>query len=149
MLKAEKKFIDAMLKAGKNLPKELLFQSVSILIRSMRKRLRMTQHQLAKRVKLPQSYIAKLETGKSIPSMETLEKVFKGLGCAITLLLVPEIDPNELLKKQALIAAEKKIKYVAGTMALEEQLPSKKALEEMVAEEQKKLLDSGTSKIWE
>ena len=47
------------------------------------------------------------------------------------------------------IAAEKRIKYVAGTMALEEQRPSRKALQEMIEEEKQKLLASETTKIWD
>lgn len=149
MLRAEKKFIDKILKTGKGLPKEVLFQDPRALVRSMRKRLRMTQHQLAKRVKLPQSYIAKLESGRISPTLETLEKVLRGLGCSCTLLLIPEIDPDELLRNQAHLAAQERVKYVAGTMALEDQLPTKSVLKEMVEEEQKKLLDSETSKIWD
>ncbi len=149
MLEAEKKFIDTVLKAGKGLPKEVLFQEARVLIRSLRKRLRMTQKQLAKRIGLPQSYIAKLESGKTSPSLNTLEKIFRNLGCSLSLILVPEIDPETLLKKQAHLAAQKIVRRVAGTMALEDQLPRKEALEEMVISEQKRLLDSETSKIWD
>jgi len=149
MLGAEKKFIDKVLKAGKGLSKEILFHEAGILIRSLRKRLRMTQKQLAKRTEVPQSYIAKLESGKTSPSLQTLEKIFRSLGCSLALILVPETDPDTVLKKQAFLAAQKRVKRIAGTMALEEQLPRKEALEEMLLSEQKRLLDSETSKIWD
>ncbi len=149
MLRAEKTFIDKLLKTGRRLPKEVLFQDPKILLRIIRKRLRMTQQQLAKRAKLPQSTIARIESGKISPSYETLQKVFHALHCSITLLLVPEALPDTLLKKQALAAAKKRVKYVAGTMALEDQLPSNKTLKDMLRDEQKKLLDSETTKIWD
>lgn len=148
MLRAEKKFIDSVLKAARSLPKELLCQETGTLVRSLRKRLRMTQQQLAKRVKLPQSYIARIELGRISPSIKTLEKIFRGLHCSLTFLLLPEVEPDVVLEQQAYLAAQKKVKYVAGTMALEEQLPNKGVLQEMVEEEKKRLLDSETTKIW-
>lgn len=149
MLRSEKKFIDRVLRIGTRLPKEIVGFHPRVLIRSMRKRLRMTQHQLARRAGFPQSYIAKIESGNKRPTIETLEKIFRGFNCTLVFLLIPEVNPDEMLERQALIAAQKKVKYVAGTMALEEQLPSKKALQEMIEEEKKKLLDSETTKIWD
>lgn len=148
MLPSEKKFADKMLKAGKKLPKDMLFHAPGELVKLFRKRLRMTQQQLAHKCRLPQSYIAKLESGKARPSWNTLTKIFKVLGCSITLMLIPEFDLDFLLEAQAYMAAAKRVKYVAGTMTLEEQAPSQKSLKEMVKEEQKRLLDSGTSRIW-
>lgn len=149
MLGSEKRFIDKLLQAGSTLPTDILFQDPKILLRTLRKRLRMTQQQLAKRVRLPQSYIAKVELGKVSPTVQTLQKIFQGLGCSLTVLLIPEIAPDELLTRQAYLVAQKRIKYVAGTMALEDQQPDKDALDEMILEEQKKLLHSETSKIWD
>lgn len=149
MLSSEKKFIDKVLEAGTKLPKEAVALSPKVIIRSLRKRLRMTQKQLAKRVGLPQSYIAKVESGNTNPSSETLEKIFRALNCHLALLPIPEIDPDTALEEQALVTAEKRVAYIAGTMALEEQLPSKTALREMIEEEKKRLLDSETTKIWD
>ena len=109
----------------------------------------MTQKQLANRADLPQSYIAKIESGSKKPPIETLEKIFRSLNCSLTFLLIPEVDVDQLLEQQARMAAEKRVKYVAGTMALEDQLPSKKHLREMVEEEKKELLSSETTKIWD
>lgn len=81
-----------------------------VLIRSLRKRLRMTQGQLAKRVGLPQSYIAKIESGSKRPPLETLEKIFRSLNCSLTLLLIPEMGVDKLLEQQARAAAEKRVK---------------------------------------
>lgn len=149
MLRSEKKFIDKVLKAGAKLPKEAIGHSPGVIIRSLRKRLRMSQRQLAKRVGLMQSYIAKIESGSKKPTLDSLEKIFRALNCHLALLPIPEIDPDTALEEQALVSAEKRVAYIAGTMALEEQLPSKTALREMIEEEKKRLLDSETTKIWD
>lgn len=109
----------------------------------------MTQNQLAKRVGLPQSYIAKIESGATKPTIETLEKILRGLRCSLAFLLIPEIDPDAWLEQQALAVAQKRVNYVAGTMALEAQRPKQEALREMIEEEKNKLLNSKTPKIWD
>ena len=147
MLPSEKRFIDAVLAAGTHIPKELIGHQPSTLVKSLRKRLRMTQRQLGKRVGLPQSYIAKIESGKKKPTLETLEKIFRGLHCSLALLLCPEHQSDEILDKQAHEAAQKKVRYVAGTMTLEQQLPSKDSLKQMIEEEKKKLLDLYSSRV--
>lgn len=43
----------------------------------------MTQAQLAKATGLSQQHISKIEKGKIIPFVSTLEKIFKALGCRI------------------------------------------------------------------
>ena len=149
MLKSEKRFIDQVLKVGAGLPKEVIGHHPKVFIRALRRRLRMTQGQLAKRVKMSQSYIAKVESGSKNPTIETLEKIFRGLHCSLTFLLISDMQPDKILEQQARVAAQKQVKYVAGTMALEEQLPSKESLQEMLNEEKQRLLDSKTTKIWD
>lgn len=149
MLRSEKKFVDELLKAGKRFPQELSHHSPSTLLRSLRKRLRMTQKQLSKRTGVPQSYIARIESGKTKMTLETLEKLFRGLDCSLSILPIPEKMPDEILEQQAYAAAAKRVKYVAGTMALEDQLPTQAALSEMIEDEKNKLLNSETTKIWD
>ncbi len=149
MLKSEKRFIDQVLKVGGGLPKEVIEHHPKVFIRALRRRLRMTQGQLAKRVKMSQSYIAKVESGSKKPTLETLERIFRELHCSLTFLLISDMSPDKILEQQAYAAAQKRVKYVAGTMALEEQLPSKESLQEMLDEEKQRLLDSRTTKIWD
>lgn len=149
MLNAEKKFIDKILQESKKLPPELLVQEPRVLFKVLRKRLRMNQKQLAKRSKISQSHIAKIEAGKLSPSFDTLQKLALGLGCKLALVLVSETPPDLIICKQALLAARKKVGYVAGTMALEQQRPLEKVLNEMILVEQQKLLNVETSEIWD
>ncbi len=148
-LRAEEKFIDQVLNAGAKLAKEVIGFSPGVLLRLLRKRLRMTQKQLAKRAGFPQSYIASIESGRKKPPTETLEKIFRALYCSFTFLLIPEAQANHIVEHQASEAATKRVKYVAGTMALEKQLPRKSILQEMIAEEKQKLLNSKSTKIWD
>ena len=149
MLDVEKQFIDNLLKIGTNISPDDICKNPTSLIKSLRKRLRMTQKQLAKRVKLPQSYIAKIESGKVTPSIETLEKIFLGFKCHLSFIVVPTIPVDEIIKNQAYLAAKKHLKYISGTMALEDQLPTENSIKDLIKAEQKKLMDSKTSKIWD
>ena len=149
MIRSEQQFIDSLIDTGRRLSHELIVHTPRILLRLLRKRLRMTQKQLAKRVGIPQSYIAKIESGAKNPTLNTLDKIFRALDCSLTFLIIAQETPDQMLERQAEIAAKKRIKYVAGTMALEEQLPSKNTLQEMIQEEKKRLLHSNTTKIWD
>jgi len=149
MLHSEKKFIDKVLESGRGLSVEVVGHRPSVLVRALRKRLRMNQRQLAKRVGVPQSYIAKIESGAKKPTLETMEKVLRGLYCSYAIILIPEVDLDDVIQKRAHLTAQKRVKHIAGTMALEEQLPKENALKEMIEEETARLLDSHTTKIWD
>jgi transcriptional regulator with XRE-family HTH domain len=149
MLQAEKRFIDKIIATGGKLSKDVLFQKPWVLVRALRKRLRMTQTQLGQRVGLSQSHIARMESGKVSPTLETLDKIFQAMGCSLTFLLVAKTPPDKLLQQQALRVAQNRMSYVAGTMSLEAQRPSGKVLHNMILSEQKKILDSKTAKIWD
>ncbi len=58
------------------------------MLRSLRKRKRWSQVDLAKKAKVSQAYIAKLETGvKKNPSLATLKRIVKALGVPVEQLL--------------------------------------------------------------
>jgi DNA-binding XRE family transcriptional regulator len=62
---------------------------VSDRIRAARKRIGMTQEELADKSGLPQSHISRLENGQHSPSRVTLEKIAAALGVQLT-----ELDPS-------------------------------------------------------
>ena len=138
MLDAEKQFIDNLLKIGANISPDDICKNPISIIKPLRKRLRMTQKQLAKRVKLPQSYIAKIESEKVTPSIKTLEKIFLGFKCHLSFVIIPIIPVDEIIKNQAYLAAKKHLKYISGTMALEDQLPTDDTIKDLIKAEQKK-----------
>ncbi|NGX62857.1 MAG: hypothetical protein KR126chlam6_00259 [Candidatus Anoxychlamydiales bacterium] len=148
-LNSEQKYIDKILKIGMKLPEDVKNVESKVLISLLRKRLRMTQTVLAKKLGISQAYMAKIESGKITPSLSILAKIFEIMKCSFSIILIPEIMPDELLKKQALKAAKQNLKYIAGTMSLEDQLPKEQNMQDLLIEEQNRLLKSNTSKIWE
>ena len=148
-LGSEKKYIDKILKFGEKLPEEIINVSPGLLISLMRKRLRMSQKYLAKKIGVSQPYIARFESGKLIPSLTMLEKIFKVMDCSFSIILVPQKMPDEILKGQAKKIAQKRMKYIKGTMSLESQMPNQEEMKELLMEEQNKILLSKTEKIWD
>ncbi|MCR4418613.1 MAG: helix-turn-helix transcriptional regulator [Clostridia bacterium] len=49
----------------------------------------MTQEELAKRAGVPQSVIARLESGRHLPSLRSVQKIARKLGLHVRLDLVP------------------------------------------------------------
>ena len=97
----QKKILDTVAHYAIALPEELKKLPISILIRLLRKRLHMTQHNLAVRAKVPQSFIAKIESGREKPKLTTLEKIFSALFCEYVLIPIPIASFDEILQKQA------------------------------------------------
>ncbi len=118
-------------------------------IRDMRKRLRMSQKQLAKRAKMTQPQLSQIESGKAKITMESLEKIFAALFCEVMILPLTHHDLESVVKKQAKLAAKKKLGSLMGSMALEEQLPLSKYLEKKIEEVADDLIHSGTTEIWD
>jgi len=119
------------------------------LIRLLRVRLGMTQAQLAKRCGLPQSHIAKIEKGKGDIQLDTLRHIFAAMVCRLVVAPQPETDLDGIVRKQARNAALKRVRRLAGTMAMEEQRPEEDMLEALVRAETEKLLEKRSSEIWE
>ena len=119
------------------------------LIALLRLRLGMTQAQLAKRCGLPQSHIAKIESGKVDVQLATLQRIFKALFCQLTLAPRPDGNLDQILRAQARKAALIRVKRVAGTMAMEDQRPEAGLLEDLVQAESERLLKKRSSEIWD
>lgn len=109
----------------------------------------MTQKQLAKRVGATQPFIARIERGLSEISTATLKKIFKALYCELVIVATPIIPMEQIIEKQAEVRAKKKIQYLKGTMALEEQLPKKSMIQALIEKEKKRLIEEQTSEIWD
>lgn len=119
------------------------------LIRMLRNRFHMTQRQLAKRAGVPQSYISKVESGELEPSMKSLKKLFNVLYCDAVVVPIARDSFDEVIEKQARKLARKNLEYVKGMMSLEKQLPTEEFLKDLLEEEVKRLVYSGTTKIWD
>ena len=143
----QKKLLDQLL-SHKEI-KEMKDVRISSFIYLIRKKLRMSQKQLAKRVGVPQSYISKLESGKVDPNLQTLKKIFQALFCYILIIPMPIEDLDQIIERKAQKIAKKRIEHLQGTMSLEKQDLDKKTLNELINEEKKDIIDSFSSNIWE
>lgn len=146
-LGAETRLLDEILGFGCRLKEEWL-QEPGILLRLVRRRMKMTQTRLSKLSGVSQANIAFIESGKKRATLATLEKLFGALQFRIALIPIGDASPDQLLRKQAVKIAEKNLEPIFGSMALEDQLPSKRVMKEMVEEEALRLLDRETSRIW-
>lgn len=146
---SQKRAMDQWFTSFKKLPEEVRLAQIATFIKLYRKRLRMTQRQLAQRAGLTQPYIAKLERGHSEVTLASLKKIFNALYCDVVLLPIPNQDFDQIIEARAKMRATKKLQYIKGTMALEEQLPKRSMIRTLIYDETKKLIESNSSEIWE
>lgn len=147
-LKSEKLFLDELMKTAQHLKASTRGLSLGETIAIIRTHLGMSQTILARRAKVPQSTISRIEQSHAEPNLTTLHKILKALSCE--LILVPMlIEPIETIRrKQAHLQAEKKIRYLQGTMSLEKQEPEQKILDELLKDKEDELLRSSGNKLW-
>ena len=108
-------------------------------IRLLRNYLRMTQVELAKRANITQANLAAIESGKADPRVSTLQQIYKGLSCHLSVEPRPQKSLDAILRGRARAIALKRLKKTMGTMALEDQAPEKEIF--------KKLLEKRTDEI--
>lgn len=118
------------------------------LIRMLRASLYMTQAQLAKRAGIAQSHLARIESGKVDPQLSTLTKVWGALFCDAVLLPRPRRGIDEVLEERIKEKARMNVARVAGTMALERQLPEDETLAALIRSEESRLRARPSSEIW-
>ena len=147
MKSSEKIIINEVATAGYELRRVLKGLTLGELIAMIRNQLKMSQRVLAKRAKVPQSTISNLEKSKKQPNLATLKKVFQALFC--DLLIIPVMDESieNLLLQQARKKAEKRVRYLRGSMNLEKQEPDAKFIEELIKNETEEIVRS--SKLWD
>lgn len=147
--KTEKLLLEEIASAGKALHKHQRGLEIGQLILIIRSQLGMSQRALATRAEVPQAMISRIESGLLQPNVATLRKIMDALACDLLITAVPRDDIEMIRRNQARLKAEKKIRYLHGTMSLEKQEPNQKLLKELVEEEIKILLDSSGSKLWD
>lgn len=148
-LLSEKIRIESTLKESRALREKVGIVSFHRWIRDLRKKLHMSQKQLAKRARISQPKLSRIEAGKAKIKIETLEKIFQALFCDAMILPAPQEKLDDLIKKQAKLAAAKELESLMGSMALEEQLPPKAYLEKKIEELADELIRSQSTKIWD
>lgn len=96
-------------------------------IKNLREALGMTQSQLAKRAKIKQPALSRLEEDISKSSLATVLKIVSALGCNFMGAITAERTLGEILCKQAEGAAKKILDRTSANMAMEEQGSNKSA----------------------
>lgn len=147
--KTEKLLLEDISIAAKVLLTQQRGLEIGQMIALIRNQLRMSQRALAKRAGVPQATISKIESIRLQPNIATLHKILNALECDLLVTAVPRMDFETIRRNQALAKAEKKIRYVRGTMSLEKQEPDQKLLKELLEDELKNLLESSSSKLWD
>ncbi|MFA6119314.1 MAG: helix-turn-helix domain-containing protein [Parachlamydiales bacterium] len=142
MRKSEKLLLLEIFKASKNLQKVQQEIFVGQLIALIRKQLNMSQRVLAKKSKVYQSTISRIESRALSPNIDTLNKLFKALSCSLIVSAIPFENLEKIKIKQAYKQAKKKVSYLLGTMALEKQKPDQKFIDEQIEVEKNKLINS-------
>lgn len=147
--KSQKLFLEELTKNAMVLKSLSRGLSIGELIVIVREQLGISQAGLAKRAKIPQKTVSHIESSKNKPNLATLEKLLNALSCEVVLvpLLLEPVDT--IRRKQARRLAEKKVRYLRGTMSLEQQEPDKKLLDELIKAEEEELLHSSGKKLWQ
>ena len=147
--KSEKLILDEIMNAAHKLKVSSRGLTIGEIIAMIRNQLGMSQSVLARLVGVPQSTVSRIEGSKREPNLSTLQKILKALSCEVVIvpLLMEPID--RIRRKQARRVAENKVRYLRGTMSLEEQEPDTKLVQELIKDEEDELLRSSGSKLWQ
>lgn len=147
--KSEKLILDEIVDAANRLKFTTRGLSIGEIIEMIRNQLGMSQKVVARIAKVPQSTISRIEGSKRVPNLSTIEKILKALSCEVIIvpLLMEPID--RIRRKQARRVAEDNVRYLRGTMSLEQQEPDKKLIQELIKEEEEELLRSPGRKLWQ
>jgi len=144
----EKLIVDALFQLAVQYRSRLQAVSLRNVIVLLRKRLKMSQRMLARRAKIPQPTLSRIESGKTNPNLATLEKIYKALFCDFVLLPLPRDDLDQIVQQQIHRIAEKRVQYLKGTMALELQQPKDEVTKALISQEEKELWISENLDIW-
>jgi predicted DNA-binding mobile mystery protein A len=117
-------------------------------IRLMRNYLRMTQAELAKRANITQANLVAIESGKVDPRVSTLQRIYQGLYCHLSVEPRPQKPLEELLRGRARAIALQRLKKTMGTMALEEQAPEKEMFRKLLEKRTDDILRDPREKLW-
>ena len=117
-------------------------------IRLLRSYLRMTQAELAKRAKITQANLVAIESGKVDPRVSTLQRIYKGLYCNLSVKPQPKQSLEEQLRGRARAVALQRLKKTMGTMALEEQAPEKEMFKKLLEKRTDEILRDPRERLW-
>lgn len=120
-------------------------------VRAIREAIGMTGTQLANRIGVSQSRITSLEKAEADDSitLASLRRAAEALDCSLVYAIVPKSSLEDMVSARARARAEKILKRVDHTMALEKQNLDKSELEEQIADLAREILTKKTRLLWQ
>lgn len=146
---SEKLLIEEVTQAAQKLKSTQRGLSIGTLIKSLRNQLGMSQKALAARAKVPQSTVSRIEQGQRDMTLSTLLKILGAMSCELVMAPLLQESIDSIRHKQARKVAEKQMRYLKGTMNLEDQQPDTRFIEELLKQEEDRLLQGPNAKLWE
>lgn len=104
---------------------------------------------LARRAGVPQSTISRIEKGQKDTSIFTLQKILSAISCDLVIAPVLQKPVKTVRLEQAKKITKKRSVYLKGTMNLEKQQPDDRFIQELMHQEEQKLLQGPNAKLWE
>ena len=146
---SEKLLIEEIMLAAQKTRVAVRGLTIGALIKSIRVQLGMSQKALAKRAGVPQSTISRIEQEKRDANLSTLNKILDAISCDLVIVPLLENSIDAIRRKQARKMAEKQVRYLKGTMNLEDQQPDSRFIAELIKQEEEWLLQGPNSKLWD
>jgi transcriptional regulator with XRE-family HTH domain len=146
---SEKLLIEEITQAAQKTRVAVRGLTIGALIKSIRVQLGMSQKALAKRAGVPQSTISRIEQEERDANLSTLNKILGAISCDLVIVPLLEGSIDNIRRKQARKMAERQVRYLKGTMNLEDQQPDSRFIEELIKQEEERLLQGSNSKLWD
>ena len=146
---SEKLLIEEITQAAQKTRVAVRGLTIGALIKSIRIQLGMSQKALAKRARVPQSTISRIEQEERDANLSTLIKILGAISCDLVIVPLLQDSIDTIRRKQARKTAEKQVRYLKGTMNLEDQQPDSRFIAELIKQEEERLLQGPNSKLWD
>jgi hypothetical protein len=89
-----------------------------------------------------------IESGKVDPRVGTLQRIYQGLSCHLSVEPWPQKPLEDILRGRAQAIALTRLKKTMGTMALEGQAPEKEVFRKLLEKRTNEILHDTREKLW-
>lgn len=118
-------------------------------IQDIREALGMTQKQLAKKLKITQSSLSKIEEDAGSTTIKTLVRIVNGLQCEFKGVVVSSDRLEDIIKVRAEIKAKEMLNRTFSHMAMEQQAPTNNAYQYQLNKLIEELASNPGPGLWE
>jgi predicted DNA-binding mobile mystery protein A len=130
---------------GALIPMEKLGQR----IKDLREALGMTQQQMARKLKIKQPVISRIEENAEASTLKTIAKIARVLECDFMGAVVASAPLGAVVRRQAEKAARRTLSRTYANMAMEKQAPGKSAYELQLKQLVEELVVDPGPELWE